>query len=158
MSGIDIVRIVKSIANRINREYGHRLDVDDLVSEGHLIAVERAPHFDSSKGMSLSTYLYGEVYLRLRNYVSRDTMKHEVGRERLEQADREGRHSELPYDSIALGQIRDGLGEDQRKIFDGISEGFSYRELSETTGLSKSAIGRIVQGWREQHGSCCEEG
>lgn len=152
MSGVDIIKIVRACANRLVREYfTFNLDVEDLVSEGYLIACEQVGKFDKKRGVDLGTYIYSEVYLRLKNYVSRDTLKHEVDRVSLTFLDDE-RCTEIDERAMDLRKVRERMKGQDADIYDCISLGYSYREIAAILGISKSGIERIVKTWRGKYG------
>jgi RNA polymerase sigma factor (sigma-70 family) len=61
--------VIKAVARHVAKTW-KRDDVDDLIGEGWLVAVEIAPHWDGTQA-SYSTYLWTRVRARLINYANR---------------------------------------------------------------------------------------
>jgi RNA polymerase sigma factor (sigma-70 family) len=61
--------VIKALARHVARTW-KRDDLDDLIGEGWLVAVEIAPHWDGTQA-SYTTYLWSRVRARLINYAKR---------------------------------------------------------------------------------------
>ncbi len=63
------ISIVKGVARDVARKWG-RTDIDDMVNEGWIAAIEHAPNWDGTKS-AYKSFLWGRVHARLTNYAKR---------------------------------------------------------------------------------------
>jgi len=155
---IDLEAIVKSIANSIARDYqDYNVDKEDLLSEGYLIAVEQIKNYEVTKGASVSTFIYQQVSQRLRNYVSRQVLKASHGTEQMHRVSMEHVDSEMAYDEekdtkILLDDFKLSLEtEEEREVFSMMRLGFTYREISDSQGISIGTISKMVKNWGDKN-------
>jgi RNA polymerase sigma factor (sigma-70 family) len=155
MVGNELEVLVKGIVKKIIAEYsGFNLDREDLISEGYLIAVEQTPSYNPAMGASLNTYLWQQVSFRLRNYVSRVSMKASYGTEEMQRVSMEQIDQEVSICSdletkMDLDEFALSLGTLEKTAFDMMRAGYTYRQISGNTRLSTGSIANMVKRWRE---------
>jgi len=154
---VNVEAIVKSLANKITREYhGFNLDTEDLVSEGLLIATEQMRNYRHTEGASLSTYLFRQVDGRLRNYVRRKVIKATHGTEALQRVE-EDKLDEVLFSEevrreqkLTLDAFRESLETEREvKVFDMLRCGYTFREIASTLGISTGSISNLLTSWRK---------
>lgn len=159
MRGPELEKLMRSIVNRVATEYqGFNVDRDDLLSEAYLIAVQFAKGYDKKKGASMSTYLYTQVYGRLRNYVQRAIMPQMHGTEQnrrvsMDLVDQEVSYSHDMETKITLDEVGMSLETEEDKVmFGAMREGYTYREIAKEMGVSLTYVANRVSTWRERFG------
>lgn len=159
MKGNELEKLMKSIVNRVANEYaGFNVDREDLLAQAFLIAVEFSDGYDKNKGASMSTYLYTQVYGRLRNYVHREVLPGDHGPEgmqrvSMELVDQEVSISDDVETKILLNEIAMSLEtEEDRTIFSAMRAGYTYREIAKEMKISIGYIAGRVNEWRSMYG------
>lgn len=131
----DLERIVRNIASKLSREFPD-IELDELVSEGYIIAVEAMEKYNP-KLASESTFIYGQVSGRLRNYANRvltDHLKVDLDH---------AKHLFVEDDrtSVILDQIERRIDGENLKTFKLLREGKNHREAAEILGVSTATVG-----------------
>jgi RNA polymerase sigma factor for flagellar operon FliA len=118
--------LVRSIAGKLKRSLGRNLDLDELVAYGSKGLVEAASRFDSSKGVTFSTFAYYRIRgamldgLRTMGWYSRG----DYARYRAEERANEYLHNLAEREDAApAGQARDAAAtlEEIAEILSGVA-------------------------------------
>lgn len=150
MTGLELEKLVRSIVRRVRMEVEDELEYDELVSEGYLIACEAMQTYDLRKGAKISTYIYQEVYGKLRNYVSRDILKHQYGNgSRVDMKEAMGATYEDDLETaMDLQLFREKLTEEDGMLFDLLKDGYTMKQIADILGKSASYVSKRVSKWK----------
>jgi len=147
----NIDKLVSTVVRKILM-YNKSADRDDLIGQAYLIVTEQIPKYRKGLGNSMYTYLYGQVFGRLRTYVSRDNNKHMYGLEGMRRVSEEAldtcSYTEDVDTRIDVENFLSGLTEEDRRVALMLSEGCTYREIAEELNVSISSITRRLNTWR----------
>ena len=144
--------IVTASAQRVHDMYPDSCELDDLISQGYLIALEKVDLYDNQRGASLSTYLNRAVEYGLSDYVRRTLIKEDtLGGLRVDvEGDvGSGDISSQVEAKEALSKLLCGLTGKQKVCIEMLSQGYSMREIGEEVGLSKQRVYQLIQEVRQ---------
>ncbi len=148
--------VVIASAKRVHDMYPDSSELDDLISQGYLIALEKIDSYDEERGASLGTFLNRAVEYGLSDYVRRTLIKEDtLGGLRVDvEGDIGSEDISVRVESKeALSKLLCGLSGEQKVCVEMLSQGYSMREIGEEVGLSKQRVYQLIQDVRDDNES-----
>ena len=155
MKSSEIEALIKTVVRRVYYQYPD-VEWDDLEAQAWLTVTEQIDKWDSTRGCSLSTYLYHKLYGNLRDYIQRYILK---------ELNMNGTRDHIDYAEEIYGKEEGGRIEAKmtiEKIFDeseGVSrdilslmaKGYSQSEVSEELKVSRQYVSQVLEKIRKRY-------
>lgn len=139
---------VISSAKRVYQIYPEYCEVDDLIAQGYLIALEKIKDYDKNRGASLNTYINRVVEYGLHDYVRRCLIKEgTLGGLRVDvEADSDTVDVSRQVEAReGLKVLLEHLSGEKKVVAQMVGEGYSLREIGGWLGISKQRVCQIIQ-------------
>ncbi len=156
MNSKEIESTIKGVVRSIAQKYPN-VDWEDMEAQAWLIVTESVPKYDRTRGVSLSTYLYGAIWYGLQDYLRRNVLQEENLNGLRDHIDYQEEvvgtkdYTSAAEASLVLKKMLEESSGVPRRVLELMLQGSTQSEVARELGVSRQRVSEIIMELRRKY-------